>query len=104
MGEGTRERPGGADHVRLMAEAIHMLELLVEVEPLGPAVDRLAAAGAAPVAVAAAGIALGPGKVRALAKLIQDRPGPPMEMRVDYVHDRAPAGSAFISADLLPQF
>src|SRR5215469_10232122 len=72
-----------------MAEPVHVLELLVEIEPLGPAVDRVAAAGAAPIAVAAASIGRGLGKVRALAELLQDRAGPPVKMRVDDVHGAA---------------
>ena len=46
VGEGDRQRPDRADHVHLMAEPVHVLELLVEIELLGPAVDRHAAAGA----------------------------------------------------------
>ena len=91
--KGDRERPDGAHHVHLMAEPVHVLELLVEIEPLGPAVDRQAAAGAALIAVAAAGVGRGARKVLALAELLQDRPGPPMEMGIDNVHDGAPAGT-----------
>ncbi len=51
--EGDRERPDRADHVDLMAEPVHVLELLVEIEPLGPAVEMGAGAFAPPVIVAA---------------------------------------------------
>ena len=85
----TEERPDRADHaIDLMAEAVHMLELLVEVEPLGPAVDRLAELGAAPIAVATTVVGRGTGKILALAELLENRPRPPMKMRIDNMHAR----------------
>src|SRR5262249_17327310 len=86
VGERHRERPDRADHVDLVAEAVHAFELLVEIEPLGPAVEVLAAVGAPHVIVAAAPIDPRAGVVLAPGELVENRPGPPMEMRVDDVH------------------
>ena len=65
---------------------VHVFELLVEIEPLGPGVEMLAGVGAAPIVVAAARIDPRVGEILALAQLVENRPGPPMEMRVDDVH------------------
>src|SRR5215472_5302567 len=45
-----------------------------------------ARAGAAEIAVAALVIDFGPRELAALAELVENRPGPPMEMGVDDVH------------------
>ena len=86
VGEGDGERPDRADHVDLVAEARHVLELLVEIEPLGPGIEMRAAAGAPHVVVAAALVDFGLGEILALAELVENRPGPPVEMRIDDVH------------------
>ena len=97
VGERHRERADRADHVDLMAEARHVFELLVEIEPLGPAVEMLAAVGTAPIIVAAARIDPRVGEILALAQLVENRPGPPMEMRVDDVHGALlPSGSRIL--------
>src|SRR6185369_12431331 len=94
VGEGNRERPDGADHIDAMAEAVHVFELLVEIEPLGPAVEMLAAVGAASVVVATARVDAGARVVPALAKLVENGSRPPMEMRVDDVHGGCPGARA----------
>ena len=89
VGERHRERADRADHVDAVAEAVHVFELLVEIEPLGPGVEMLAAGVAAHVVVAAALVDARLGEVLALAELLENRAGPPMKMRIDDVHGRA---------------
>jgi hypothetical protein len=69
-----------------VTEAVHVFELLVEIEPLGPGVQMLAGLGAAHVVVAATLVDPGRGEPLPLAELFENRAGPPMEMRVDNVH------------------
>src|SRR5262249_16890353 len=69
-------------------EPVHVFELLVEIEPFGPAVEELAGVGAPHVIVAAALVDSRARIVLALAELVENRPGPPMEMRIDDVHGR----------------
>jgi hypothetical protein len=94
VGEGNRERPDRADHVDPVAEAVHVFELLVEIEPLRPGIEMLAAGGSAHVVVAAALVDPGLGEFAALAQLVENRAGPPMEMRVDDVHGTTSCGMA----------
>ena len=86
VGERDRERADRADHVDPVAEAVHVFELLVEIEPLGPGVEMLAGLGPAHVVVAAALVDPSLGEILALAELFENRAGPPMEMRVDDMH------------------
>jgi len=69
-----------------MAEAVHVFERLVEVEPLGPGVEVATAALPAVIAVTALVVDVGLGEILAFAQLVENRSGPPMEMRVDDVH------------------
>ncbi len=86
VGERHRERPDRADHVDPVAEAVHVFELLVEIEPLGPGVQVLTGIGAAHVVVAAALVDLAPRVVLPRAELVENRARPPMEMGIDDVH------------------
>src|SRR5262249_38210200 len=97
-----RQRPDRAHHVDLMAEPVHMLELLVEVEPLGPAVEDVIAALLAQIGVAAAVVALRARKAFALAQPLRDRARPPVEMRIDDVHGAVPNGAGGGFAPILP--
>ena len=78
-----------ADAVTVVEEGIltPMLELFVEIKPLRPAVQMCAAAGAALIVVAAPLIALGAGILFALAQALEDGARPPVEMRIDDVHE-----------------
>src|SRR5262245_60098162 len=73
-----------------MAEPVHVLELLVEVEPLGPAAQDIVAAVLAIISVAAAIVDLGARIGPALAHAIGNRARPPVEMRIDDVHGKSP--------------
>src|SRR4029077_19244463 len=86
VGERHRERAYRADHVDLVAKARHVFELLVEIEPFGPGVEMAAGALPAKIAVATLVVDARLGKILALAQPVENRPGPPMEMRVDDVH------------------
>ena len=84
------ERPDRAHDVDLVAEPVHVRELLVEIEPIGPAVEVRAGAVAAPVVVTAVGVAPSAWESLPLAKLVEHRARPPMEMGVDDVHGFLP--------------
>ncbi len=86
VGERHRERADRADHVDLVAQARHVFELPVEIEPLGPGVEMAAAVLPAKIAVAALVVDVRPGEILALAQLVENRSRPPMEMRVDDMH------------------
>ena len=96
VGERNRERADRAHHIDPVAEAVHVFELLVEIEPLGPAVEMSAAACTARVVVAALAVHRGPRVVLALAQLVEDRARPPMKMRIDDVHAEVPAAKSAI--------
>ena len=91
VGERNRERADRAHHVDAVAEAVHVFELLVEIEPLGPGVEMLAGVGAAHVVVAAALVDPALGVLGALAELLEDRARPPVKVGVDDVHIGDPA-------------
>src|SRR5579862_5545163 len=69
-----------------MAEARHIFELLVEIEPFRPGIEMLAAVRATQIIVAAAVVRARSREISALAQLVENRPRPPVEMRIDNVH------------------
>jgi hypothetical protein len=73
-----------------VAKTVKILELLVEIEPLRPAVEMLTTVGAAHIVVTAERIHAGFGKASALAELFENRAGPPVKMRVNDVHGKLP--------------
>ena len=89
VGEIDREGTKRTDHAHLVAKAVHMFELLIEIEPFGPTVQRWAAR-LSYIIVAAAAIALRTRIGAALAKLLEDASRPPMEMRIDDPHSVYP--------------
>src|SRR5262249_37512223 len=78
--------PDRAPEVDRVAEAVHVRELLVEVEPFLPAVEVGAALGAAPVVVAAARIRHRPRIALAPGERLENGWRPPVEVRIDDVH------------------
>ncbi len=85
-----REGTGRADHVDPVAQPVHVGELRVEFEPFRTEHEP-GFAFLAPVIVAAARIPLGPRIALALAQLLEHRARPPVEMRIDDMHQRSPA-------------
>ncbi len=88
--EVDRERADRADDRDLVAEGVHVGELLVEVIPLGPAAQRRLLAALAQVSIAAAVVDDGARESLAAAKALEDRAGPPVEMGVDDSHPASP--------------
>ncbi len=65
-----------------------MFELLVEIEPFGPAIEMGTGIGRAVIVVSAGLVHIGAGKLRlgALTQLVEDRAGPPVKMGINDVH------------------
>src|SRR3984885_2916225 len=85
VGEINRKGAERADHAHLMAEAIHVLELPVEIEPFRPGVDRWASI-MSQITVSAAAVAFRARIAAALAELLEDVSRPPVEMGIDDPH------------------
>ncbi len=103
IGEGDRERPDRADDAHFVAEPVHMFELLVEIEPLRPGIQRRPAL-MSDIIVAAAGIFLRTAdKSLRLQKRLEHAARPPVEMRVDDFHTAAPDCAA-LARRCLTQF
>src|SRR5207244_9143647 len=73
FGEKDRERADGAHHVDPMAEAVHVRELRIEVEPVGPAVENVVPALLAQIGIAAALVDLGARKRSEERRVGQER-------------------------------
>ncbi len=89
IGEIDRERSDGGDHAHLVAKAIHVFELAIEVEPLGPAVERRAPL-LPHIIIATAAVDLSRRIARAPAKAVEDFSRPPVEMGIDDTHGVCP--------------
>src|SRR5690242_7417542 len=74
-----------------MSEAVHMRELIVDIEPLGPTAEELFLTSTrTEELIAATIIGLGAREIIALAQCLKDRARPPVEMGIDDVHQGSP--------------